>query len=46
MLRGELSFRRENVVPIRASSPKCEEQKASAPPLLDLECKFEICLEP
>src|SRR5882724_1807360 len=44
-LRADLSFPRENVVPIPANSPRCEERRAIARPLLDLECKFEICLE-
>src|SRR4029077_1342304 len=45
-LRDDLSFPRENVAPIPASSPRCEERRVIDRPLLDLECRFEICLEP
>src|SRR5213592_2515621 len=44
-LRDDLSFPREDGAPIHASSPRCEERSGVAQPLLDLECKFEICLE-
>ena len=45
-LRADFSFPRENVAPIPANSRRCEERRAIARPLLDLECRFEICLEP
>jgi hypothetical protein len=45
-LRADFSFPRESAPPISASFPRCEEPRAIARPLLDLECKFEICLEP
>ena len=44
-LGADLSLPRESVAPIPANFPRCEEQRAIARPLLDLECKFEICLE-